>query len=77
MLENNGKQEERTMPDFVVSDMTCDGCVRAITQAVRSVDPSASVVVDLASKRVHVDSAAQFTALADAIDEAGFTVAAA
>jgi copper chaperone len=65
------------MPDFVVSDMTCDGCVRAITKAVQGVDPAASVTADLASKRVQVQSAAAPKALADAIDEAGFSVAAA
>ena len=65
------------MPDFVVSDMTCDGCVRAITKAVQGVDPAASVSADLVSKRVHVESTAAPPALAEAIDEAGFSVAAA
>ena len=57
--------------------MTCDGCVRAITKAVQGVDPAASVSADLVSKRVHVESTAAPPALAEAIDEAGFTVAAA
>ena len=65
------------MPDFVVSDMTCDGCVRAITKAVQSVDPAASVSADLVSKRVQVQSASPPAALAEAIDEAGFSVTAA
>jgi copper chaperone len=68
---------ERKMPDFVVSDMTCDACVRAITHAVHSVDPAAGVAVDLAAKRVRVDSAAPSAALAEAMDDAGFTVQAA
>lgn len=62
------------MPDFVVSDMTCDACVRAITHAVHSVDPAAGVVVDLAGKRVRVDSVAPAASLAAAMDDAGFTV---
>ncbi len=64
------------MPDFVVSDMTCDGCVRAITKAVQAVDPAATVSADLVSKRVHVESTSPPADLAEAIDEAGFTVAA-
>ena len=62
------------MPDFIVSDMTCDGCVKAITRAVQAVDPAAAITADLTSKRVHIDSAAPSPALAEAIDEAGFTV---
>jgi copper chaperone len=65
------------MPDFVVSDMTCDACVRAITHAVHAVDPAAGVVVDLVAKRVRVDSAASASTLAAAMDDAGFTVEAA
>jgi copper chaperone len=65
------------MPDFVVSDMSCEACVRSITKAVQAVDPAAVVAADLASKRVHIDSAAPAPALANAMDEAGFTVAAA
>jgi copper chaperone len=68
---------ERKMPDFVVSDMTCDACVRAITHAVHSVDPDAGVVVDLMTKRVRVDSAASASTLAEAMGDAGFTVQAA
>jgi copper chaperone len=62
------------MPDFHVPEMHCDGCVRAVTQAVRGVDPAARVDVDLAAKRVRVGSAAPASALAAAIEDAGFGV---
>ena len=65
------------MPVFRVPDMTCQGCVRAVTGAVKDVDEAASVDVDLDSKQVRVTSAAPADALAEAMREAGFTVEAA
>lgn len=44
------------MQVFSVEGMTCGHCVRAVTQAVQSQDPAASVKVDLAAKEVGVDS---------------------
>jgi copper chaperone len=65
------------MPVFLVPDMTCDGCVRAVTNAVRAVDGAAVVRADLATKRVEIDSTAEPPALAEAVRDAGFTVEAA
>ena len=62
------------MPVFRVPDMTCSGCVRAVTNAVRDVDAAASVDADLETKQVRVTSAAAVDALAAAVREAGFTV---
>lgn len=65
------------MPVFLVPDMTCDGCVRAVTNAVKAVDGAAVVRADLATKRVEIDSTAAAPALAEAVRDAGFTVEAA
>ncbi|MGE0225039.1 MAG: heavy-metal-associated domain-containing protein [Acetobacteraceae bacterium] len=62
------------MPVFRVPDMTCSGCVRALTGAVKDVDADASVEADLDSKRITVASSAAPDALAAAMREAGFTV---
>jgi len=62
------------MPDFLVSDMSCDGCVRAVTNAVKLIDPAAAVAADLDGKRVRVESTATQESLAAAIRDAGFTV---
>jgi copper chaperone len=64
------------MPDFTVPDMTCQGCVRALTGALQDVDAAAVVQADVETKKVHVDSSASIDALAAAIRDAGFTVAA-
>lgn len=42
------------MQSFKVTGMTCGHCVRAVTEAVRSVDPGAAVEVDLQAGRVTV-----------------------
>lgn len=60
------------MIEFQLPAMSCGHCVRAVTEAVQSVDPQARVEVDLESKRAKVDSAAGRTALATALTEAGY-----
>jgi copper chaperone len=59
---------------FQVQGMTCGHCVRAVTQAVQSVDPAAEVKVDLASGRVQVQSASDPAAIARAIEDEGYKV---
>ncbi len=62
------------MTRFVVPDMECQGCVKAVTGAVQGVDPAAKVAVNLDTKVVEVESQAAVAALSAAITEAGFTV---
>ncbi len=61
---------------FQVQGMSCGHCERAVTQAVQSVDPSAQVQVDLGSGKVEVQSEQPREAIAHAIAEEGYTVAA-
>jgi copper chaperone len=65
------------MTEFVLPDMTCGHCVKAVTAAVQALDPAAVVQADLGTQRVRVDSAVPATALAAALTEAGYTPAAA
>lgn len=59
---------------FRVDDMTCGHCVKAITQAIRSVDERAQVGVDLAQHLVTVAAtSASAQALQEAIAAAGYT----
>ena len=60
---------------FNVQGMTCGHCERAVTQAVRSLDPQARVVIDRAAGKVEVDSGQPREALCAAIAEEGYTVA--
>ncbi|HEX2544419.1 MAG TPA: cation transporter [Ramlibacter sp.] len=61
---------------FNVQGMSCGHCVGAVTQAVKSVDPQAQVKVDLGSGKVEVQSQQDRTAIAKAIEEEGYKVAA-
>lgn len=61
------------MPSFHVPDMTCGGCVRAITNAVQEADPAARVDADLDSRLVAITSAQPAAALAELLRDAGFT----
>lgn len=61
------------MIEFQVNNMTCGHCVAAITKAIKSVDSSAKVEIDLASKRVRVRASADAQELETAINEAGYT----
>ncbi|CAI2794971.1 MULTISPECIES: heavy-metal-associated domain-containing protein [Pseudomonas] len=61
------------MQVFSVEGMTCGHCVRAVTQAVQSQDPAASVKVDLAAKEVGVDSRLSAEQVIAAITEEGYS----
>ena len=61
---------------FQVKGMSCGHCVGAVTQAVKSVDPQADVKVDLATGKVEVQSQQDHAAIARAIEEEGYKVAA-
>lgn len=62
------------MMTFEVNDMSCGHCASSITAAVKAVDHGAKVDIDLASKRVQVDtSTANEAAIGPAIAGAGYT----
>jgi copper chaperone len=54
--------------------MTCNHCVRAVTNAVQALDPQAKVEVNLADGRVRVDGSVDAEAAVNAIREQGYTV---
>ncbi|HVL74585.1 MAG TPA: heavy-metal-associated domain-containing protein [Noviherbaspirillum sp.] len=60
------------MLELRVENMTCGGCARHVTQAVQSVDSNARVDVDLAGKKVRVETQADPEAVAAAIAEEGY-----
>jgi copper chaperone len=60
---------------FTVTGMTCGHCEKAVTQAVKSVDPQAQVAIDRGQNKVEVQSTQSREALTHAIAEAGYEVA--
>lgn len=60
------------MIEFEVKNMSCGHCVGKVTKTVQQIDPGAVVEVDLPSKKVSVQSAADRTTFAKALTEAGY-----
>ena len=60
------------MLNFKVEGMTCAHCVRAVTEAVMSVDANAKVEVDRATGRVSVESLIASDLIAQAIVAEGY-----
>jgi copper chaperone len=59
---------------FTVTGMTCGHCEKAVTQAIRNLDPQATVQIDRAQNQVRVESAQSHEALAEAIADEGYRV---
>jgi len=61
---------------FNVEGMTCGHCEKAVTKALLAVDAQAKVVIDRTHNQVQVDSEQPREALARAIADEGYRVAA-
>ncbi len=72
----NASTSATQLQTFAVQGMTCGHCERAVTQAIKSVDPQAEVRIDRAAGRVEVQSQQPRDKLAAAIAEEGYEVAA-
>ncbi|MDO9002575.1 MAG: heavy-metal-associated domain-containing protein [Aquabacterium sp.] len=62
------------MFEFQVPSISCGHCVKAVTQAVQSVDAQAKVQVDLAQHQVTVETLQERQAIVDVLAEAGYPV---
>ena len=60
---------------FHIESMACGGCARGVAQAIRSVDPTARVSADPATRRVEVASDRPRARIEAALAEAGFPAA--
>lgn len=61
---------------FNVQGMTCGHCEKAVTTAIKLLDPQAEVRIDRSQNRVEVSTTQAREALAEAIREEGYQVAA-
>jgi copper chaperone len=61
---------------LTVTGMTCGHCEKAVTRAVKQLDPQAEVKIDRAANLVEVESEQARDDLAKAIVEEGYAVAA-
>jgi copper chaperone len=60
------------MHQFHVPDMHCGGCLRAVRQAVQTLDPEAQVEADLKNRVVTIVSSQGEASVLSALDRAGF-----
>ncbi len=60
-----------------IEDMSCGHCASLVTRAVKSVDSSARIDIDLATRQVLVDSRCELADISDALAEAGYPAKAA
>lgn len=57
---------------FTIPEMSCGGCLKAITRVVQAEDPGATVEGDLAAKEVRISSTAAEETLRLRLAEAGY-----
>lgn len=60
--------------NFNVQGMTCGHCERAVTQAVKNIDPQAEVKIDRAAGKVEVQTRQPREQIAKAIADEGYQV---
>jgi copper chaperone len=67
-----------TTSTWTVTGMTCEHCVRAVSEEVSAIEGVTAVAVDLASGQVTVESDAPLApaSVVAAVDEAGYEVTA-
>lgn len=62
--------------ELTVTDMACNVCVEAITNAVQAIDTNASIDANTQTKQVTITTTVADTVVRDAIAAAGYTIAA-
>ncbi|MBD8531201.1 MULTISPECIES: heavy metal translocating P-type ATPase [unclassified Massilia] len=72
-LDSTGEEK---MLELTVEGMSCGHCVGRVTKTVQALDANAKVEIDLATRKVRIDSKADVERIAAAIDEAGYPVTA-
>jgi copper chaperone len=61
------------MIEMTLPTMTCAHCVATVTRTVQRVDPGATLVADLATHRVRIDSGHDRQLFAAALADEGYT----
>lgn len=62
------------MLELKVDGMTCQGCVRSVTNAIKAVDDKAIVTIDLQTKSVNVKTDKSLNTISETIEDAGYDV---
>lgn len=60
------------MIELTLPGMTCGGCARGVTAAIKAIDPAAEVITDVAARKVQVTTKADSETVKDAVKNAGY-----
>ncbi len=61
---------------FHIENMTCGGCARSVSKAVKRVNPDARVNVDPVTRTIAVETGASAAAISKALADAGYPASA-
>ncbi len=62
------------MYEITVSGMTCNGCVKSISNALKILDPSAKVEINLQLQKINIQSSKKIEEIVLKIENAGYLV---
>lgn len=60
--------------EITVKGMTCGGCVRSVTNALKTLDQNAQVEVTLETQNIKISTTKNENEVKEAIEDAGFDV---
>ncbi|MFD0929974.1 heavy-metal-associated domain-containing protein [Methylophilus glucosoxydans] len=60
------------MMEFHIENMTCGGCARGVTSAIKAIDPEASITTDPPTRTVKVETSVAKDEIVAALVDAGF-----
>lgn len=55
-----------------IESMSCGGCARSVTAALKAVDPIATVEIDLPGRNVKIESSQPLDSFTKALEDVGF-----
>lgn len=58
--------------ELKIENMTCGGCANSVTKAIQSVDPTARIETNPATRSVKLETTATSAALQRVLEEAGY-----
>ena len=65
--------KENIVTTYKVEGMTCEGCVKSLSNAIAKALPQSKVSIDLDQGLVNVDGPSDDTRMANVVEMAGFT----
>ncbi|OGB02063.1 MAG: heavy metal transporter [Burkholderiales bacterium RIFCSPHIGHO2_12_FULL_61_11] len=58
--------------EFDIPAISCSHCIKAITETVKALDPEAKISVDIASKKMTLETSKDRLTVVEALTEAGY-----